>query len=129
MLLLLLLLLAIAVELVPDSSVCWLSYCLKYLPNENLLLTKEQLLDRVCAALGGRAAEEVMIGKISTGAQNDLEKVTQMAYAQISVYGMNDRVGLVSFPPRQEAFDKPYSQETAHMIDQEVSHESWLTMG
>lgn len=56
----------------------------QYLPNENLLLTKEQLLDRVCAALGGRAAEEVMIGKISTGAQNDLEKVTQMAYAQVS---------------------------------------------
>eukprot|EP00879_Flechtneria_rotunda_P002988 GHRR01003206.1.p1 GENE.GHRR01003206.1~~GHRR01003206.1.p1 ORF type:complete len:552 (+),score=200.64 GHRR01003206.1:1409-3064(+) len=92
----------------------------QYLPNENLLLTKEQLLDRVCAALGGRAAEEVMIGRISTGAQNDLEKVTQMAYAQISVYGMNERVGLVSFPPRQEAFDKPYSQETAQLIDQEV---------
>eukprot|EP00878_Enallax_costatus_P003021 GHUV01003219.1.p1 GENE.GHUV01003219.1~~GHUV01003219.1.p1 ORF type:complete len:432 (+),score=111.60 GHUV01003219.1:112-1296(+) len=92
----------------------------QYLPNENLLLTKEQLLDRVCAALGGRAAEEVMIGKISTGAQNDLEKVTQMAYAQISVYGMNERIGLVSFPPRQEAFDKPYSQQTAQMIDQEV---------
>lgn len=94
---------------------------MQYLPNENLLLTKEQLLDRVCAALGGRAAEEVMIGKISTGAQNDLEKVTQMAYAQISVYGMNERIGLVSFPPRQEAFDKPYSQQTAQMIDQEVS--------
>ena len=59
--------------------------CVQYLPNENLLLTKEQLLDRVCAALGGRAAEEVMIGKISTGAQNDLEKVTQMAYAQVGV--------------------------------------------
>jgi AFG3 family protein len=62
------------------------SCCLQYLPNENLLLTKEQLLDRVCAALGGRAAEEVMIGKISTGAQNDLEKVTQMAYAQVCVH-------------------------------------------
>ncbi|GBF88226.1 ATP-dependent zinc metalloprotease FTSH mitochondrial-like protein [Raphidocelis subcapitata] len=93
----------------------------QYLPNENLLLTKEQLLDRVCAALGGRAAEEVMIGKISTGAQNDLEKVTQMAYAQVSIYGMNDKVGLVSFPPRQEAFaEKPYSDETAQMIDGEV---------
>jgi hypothetical protein len=56
---------------------------LQYLPNESLLLTKEQLLDRVCAALGGRAAEEVMIGRITTGAQNDLEKVTQMAYAQV----------------------------------------------
>ncbi|KAF6254803.1 putative AAA-metalloprotease FtsH [Scenedesmus sp. NREL 46B-D3] len=106
------------VSIVPRGSAA-LGFA-QYLPNEALLLTKEQLLDRVCAALGGRAAEEVMIGRITTGAQNDLEKVTQMAYAQISVYGMNERVGLVSFPPRQEAFDKPYSQETAHMIDQEV---------
>jgi AFG3 family protein len=58
---------------------------LQYLPNESLLLSKEQLLDRVCAALGGRAAEEVMIGRITTGAQNDLEKVTQMAYAQVGL--------------------------------------------
>ncbi|WIA42805.1 hypothetical protein OEZ86_008742 [Tetradesmus obliquus] len=106
------------VSIVPRGSAA-LGFA-QYLPNESLLLTKEQLLDRVCAALGGRAAEEVMIGRITTGAQNDLEKVTQMAYAQISVYGMNERIGLVSFPPRQEAFDKPYSQETAHMIDQEV---------
>jgi AFG3 family protein len=106
------------VSIVPRGSAA-LGFA-QYLPNENLLLTKEQLLDRVCAALGGRAAEEVMIGRISTGAQNDLEKVTQMAYAQISVYGMNERIGLVSFPPRQEAFDKPYSQQTAQMIDQEV---------
>ncbi|WIA22346.1 hypothetical protein OEZ85_004659 [Tetradesmus obliquus] len=106
------------VSIVPRGSAA-LGFA-QYLPNESLLLTKEQLLDRVCAALGGRAAEDVMIGRITTGAQNDLEKVTQMAYAQISVYGMNERIGLVSFPPRQEAFDKPYSQETAHMIDQEV---------
>lgn len=93
----------------------------QYLPNENLLMTKEQMLDRVCAMLGGRAAEEVMIGRISTGAQNDLEKVTQLAYAQVSVYGMNERVGLVSFPQRQEPLaDKPYSDETARMIDAEV---------
>ncbi|KAI8469650.1 MAG: membrane AAA-metalloprotease [Monoraphidium minutum] len=107
------------VSIVPRGSAA-LGFA-QYLPNENLLLTKEQLLDRVCAALGGRAAEEVMIGKISTGAQNDLEKVTQMAYAQVSIYGMNDRVGLVSFPPRQEAFaEKPYSDDTARMIDAEV---------
>lgn len=68
--------------------------CLQYLPNENLLLTKEQLLDRVCAALGGRAAEEVMIGRISTGAQNDLEKVTQMAYAQVGTQALVARLGL-----------------------------------
>jgi ATP-dependent Zn protease len=69
------------VSIVPRGSAA-LGFA-QYLPNESLLLTKEQLLDRVCAALGGRAAEEVMIGRITTGAQNDLEKVTQMAYAQV----------------------------------------------
>ncbi len=59
----------------------------QYLPNENLLMTKEQLLDRICATLGGRAAEQVLLGKISTGAVNDLERVTQMAYSQVAVYG------------------------------------------
>jgi AFG3 family protein len=75
-------LLTVQVSIVPRGSAA-LGFA-QYLPNENMLLTKEQLLDRVCAALGGRAAEEVMIGRISTGAQNDLEKVTQMAYAQVS---------------------------------------------
>jgi AFG3 family protein len=63
----------------------------QYLPNENVLLTKEQLLDRVCAILGGRAAEQVLLGKISTGAVNDLERITQMAYAQVAVYGESRR--------------------------------------
>ena len=106
------------VSIVPRGSAA-LGFA-QYLPNENLLLTKEQLRDRICAALGGRAAEEVMIGRVSTGAQNDLEKVTQMAYAQAAIYGMSDRVGLVSFPPREGAMDKPYSDETARMIDAEV---------
>eukprot|EP00197_Chlamydomonas_leiostraca_P001991 CAMPEP_0202857522 /NCGR_PEP_ID=MMETSP1391-20130828/427_1 /ASSEMBLY_ACC=CAM_ASM_000867 /TAXON_ID=1034604 /ORGANISM="Chlamydomonas leiostraca, Strain SAG 11-49" /LENGTH=796 /DNA_ID=CAMNT_0049536333 /DNA_START=393 /DNA_END=2784 /DNA_ORIENTATION=+ len=92
----------------------------QYLPNENVLMTKEQLLDRVCAILGGRAAEQVLLGKISTGAVNDLERVTQMAYAQVAVYGMNDKIGLLSYRMDREAFDKPYSNETAHMIDSEV---------
>ncbi|KAG2493646.1 hypothetical protein HYH03_008163 [Edaphochlamys debaryana] len=92
----------------------------QYLPNENVLLTKEQLLDRVCATLGGRAAEQVMLGKISTGAVNDLERITQMAYSQVAVYGMNEKVGLVSFRMDREAFDKPYSDETAQLIDEEV---------
>ncbi|GLI61266.1 hypothetical protein VaNZ11_003582 [Volvox africanus] len=92
----------------------------QYLPNENLLLTKEQLLDRVCATLGGRAAEQVMLGKISTGAVNDLERITQMAYSQVAVYGMNEKVGLVSFRMERDAFDKPYSDETARLIDEEV---------
>jgi len=92
----------------------------QYLPNENLLMNKEQLLDNMRGALGGRAAEQVILGKISTGAVNDLEKVTQMAYAQVAVYGMNDKVGLLSYRLDQEAFDKPYSNETAHMVDTEA---------
>jgi ATP-dependent Zn protease len=70
----------------------------QYLPNENLLMTTHQLTDMMCMTLGGRAAEEVMLGKISTGAQNDLEKVTKMAYARVAVYGMNEKVGMLSFP-------------------------------
>jgi AFG3 family protein len=92
----------------------------QYLPNENMLMTTEQMLDMTCMALGGRAAEEVMIGKISTGAQNDLERVTKMAYAQVGIYGMNERVGLLSFPQDDNRFDKPYSNETARLIDDEA---------
>lgn len=92
----------------------------QYLPDENLLVTKEQLLDRICMALGGRAAEQVMLGRISTGAVNDLERVTQMAYAQVAVYGMNEKVGLVSFRMERDQFDKPYSDTTAELIDKEV---------
>lgn len=92
----------------------------QYLPNENMLMTTEQMLDMTCMALGGRAAEEIMIGKISTGAQNDLERVTKMAYAQVGIYGMNEKVGLLSFPPDDNRFDKPYSNETAKLIDEEA---------
>lgn len=92
----------------------------QYLPNENLLMTKEQIRDMICMTLGGRAAEEVMIGKISTGAQNDLERITRMAYSQVSLYGMSESVGLVSFPSDNETFLKPYSDETAQMIDKEA---------
>ncbi|KAM0009863.1 putative peptidase M41, AAA+ ATPase domain, ATPase, AAA-type, core, peptidase, FtsH [Helianthus debilis subsp. tardiflorus] len=94
----------------------------QYVPNENLLMTKEQLFDLTCMTLGGRAAEQVLIGKISTGAQNDLEKVTQMTYAQVAVYGFSEKVGLLSFPKNDGAFEvtKPYSSKTAAMIDVEV---------
>ncbi|CAN8315218.1 unnamed protein product [Cochlearia groenlandica] len=94
----------------------------QYVPNENLLMTKEQLFDMTCMTLGGRAAEQVLIGKISTGAQNDLEKVTKMTYAQVAVYGFSDKVGLLSFPPRDDGYDfnKPYSNKTGAIIDQEV---------
>ncbi|XP_050112685.1 ATP-dependent zinc metalloprotease FTSH 10, mitochondrial-like isoform X2 [Malus sylvestris] len=94
----------------------------QYVPNENLLMTKEQLFDMTCMTLGGRAAEQVMLGKISTGAQNDLEKVTKMTYAQVAVYGFSDKVGLLSFPQREESFEmsKPYSSKTGALIDGEV---------
>ncbi|KAJ0020003.1 hypothetical protein Pint_32794 [Pistacia integerrima] len=94
----------------------------QYVPNENLLLTKEQLFDMTCMTLGGRAAEEVLLGKISTGAQNDLEKVTKMTYAQVAVYGFSDKVGLLSFPQREDSFEmmKPYSSKTGAIIDGEV---------
>ncbi|KAJ9172372.1 hypothetical protein P3X46_015618 [Hevea brasiliensis] len=94
----------------------------QYVPNENLLLTKEQLFDMTCMTLGGRAAEQVLLGKISTGAQNDLEKVTKMTYAQVAVYGFSDKVGLLSFPQREDTFEmsKPYSSKTGALIDSEV---------
>ncbi|KAG1371718.1 putative ATP-dependent zinc metalloprotease FTSH 8, mitochondrial [Cocos nucifera] len=99
----------------------------QYVPNENLLMTKEQLFDMTCRTLGGRASEEVLLGKISTGAQDDLEKVTKMTYAQVAVYGFSDKVGLVSFPQRDDAFEmtKPYSSKTAAIIDAEVRE--WVT--
>ncbi|KAK7257822.1 hypothetical protein RIF29_32071 [Crotalaria pallida] len=94
----------------------------QYVPNENLLMTKEQLFDMTCMTLGGRAAEQVLIGRISTGAQNDLEKVTKMTYAQVAVYGFSDKVGLLSFPQREDSFgmSKPYSSKTSAIIDNEV---------
>lgn len=94
----------------------------QYVPNENLLMTKEQLLDMTCMTLGGRASEEVLLGKISTGAQNDLEKVTKMTYQQVAVFGFSDKVGLLSFPQKEDGFEmtKPYSNGTAEMIDKEV---------
>uniref|UniRef100_A0A7N0U3K6 AAA+ ATPase domain-containing protein n=1 Tax=Kalanchoe fedtschenkoi TaxID=63787 RepID=A0A7N0U3K6_KALFE len=94
----------------------------QYVPNENLLMTKEQLFDMTCMTLGGRAAEQVLLGKISTGAQNDLEKVTKMTYAQVAVYGFSEKVGLLSFPQREDSFEmmKPYSNKTGAIIDNEV---------
>ncbi|KAG6681394.1 hypothetical protein I3842_13G090500 [Carya illinoinensis] len=94
----------------------------QYVPNENLLMTKEQLFDMTCMTLGGRAAEQVLLGKISTGAQNDLEKVTKMTYAQVAVYGFSEKVGLLSFPQRDDTMEmsKPYSSKTAAIIDGEV---------
>ncbi|AES80256.1 putative ATPase, AAA-type, core, peptidase, FtsH, peptidase M41, FtsH extracellular [Medicago truncatula] len=94
----------------------------QYVSNENLLMTKEQLFDRTCMTLGGRAAEQVLIGTISTGAQNDLEKVTKMTYAQVAIYGFSEKVGLLSFPQREDSSEtsKPYSSKTGAIIDNEV---------
>jgi len=94
-----------------------------YLPEERSITTTEQILDDMCSALGGRAAEQLAFGKISTGALSDLEKVTKQAYAMVSIYGLNERVGNVSFYDSQgrESFTKPYSDDTAKMIDEEVS--------
>lgn len=94
----------------------------QYLPKERYIEREEQILDRICMTLGGRAAEEVVFGKISTGAQNDLDRVTKMAYGIVSIYGMNGNVGNVSFydMQNQNSFSKPYSEQTASMIDDEV---------
>ena len=95
-----------------------------YLPEERSITTKEQMLDEMCSALGGRAAEELTFGKVSTGAQNDLEKVTKQAMAMVSIFGMSDKVGNVSYydssGQSDYGFSKPYSEKTAELIDKEV---------
>jgi cell division protease FtsH len=94
-----------------------------YLPEERSITTTEQILDDMCSTLGGRAAELVTFGKISTGALSDLEKVTKQAYAMVSIYGLNDKIGNISYYDSQgrDAFTKPYSDNTAKTIDEEVS--------
>jgi len=97
----------------------------QYLPEERYLYTREALMDRMTMAIGGRVAEEIIFGRISTGAQNDLERITKMAYAMVVDYGMSERIGYVSFNLSGKAnegpvFDKPYSDVTARMIDEEV---------
>ncbi|HEY0976473.1 MAG TPA: ATP-dependent zinc metalloprotease FtsH [Flavobacteriales bacterium] len=96
-----------------------------YLPDERHLTTAEQMLDEIAAALGGRAAEDVMYGKVSTGALSDLEKVTKQAYAMVTMYGLNDRLGNISYydstGQSEYTFGKPYSESTAKTIDEEVS--------
>lgn len=94
-----------------------------YLPEERSITTKDQLLDEMCSALGGRAAEQIVFNSISSGAQNDLEKVTKQAYAMVSIFGMSDKVGNVSYydssGQNEYAFSKPYSEKTAELIDAE----------
>ncbi|MBL7983752.1 MAG: ATP-dependent zinc metalloprotease FtsH [Flavobacteriales bacterium] len=96
-----------------------------YLPDERHLTTTEQMYDEIAAALGGRAAEETMFGRVSTGALSDLEKVTKQAYAMVTMYGLNDKVGNISYydssGQSEYTFGKPYSERTAQTIDEEVS--------
>ncbi len=110
----------VKVSIVPRGAAA-LGYA-QYLPKEQYLYRTEQLLDIICMTLGGRAAEDVVFGKISTGAQNDLERVTKMAYAMVTMYGMNKAVGNVSFndPQGEFGYGKPYSDKTAELIDSEV---------
>ncbi len=92
-----------------------------YLPEERQITTKEQMLDEMCATLGGRAAEELFVGHISTGAMNDLERVTKQAYGMIAYAGMSDRLPNLCYYNNDEyAFNKPYSESTAQLIDEEV---------
>lgn len=110
----------VKVSIVP-RGIAALGYA-QYLPKEQYLYTVEQLMDGICMTLGGRVAEDIIFGRISTGAQNDLERITKMAYAMVSIYGMNPKVGNVSFndPQGEYGLTKPYSDTTAQMIDEEV---------
>jgi len=108
------------VTIVP-RGVAALGYA-QYTPKEQYLYNTDQLFDQICMSLGGRASEELNFGKISTGAQNDLQQITRMAYAMVTVYGMNSKIGNVSFydPAAENSFTKPYSEETSKIIDEEV---------
>ena len=108
------------VTIVPRGTAA-LGYA-QYTPKEQYLYNTDQLMDQICMTLGGRASEEIFFGKISTGASNDLQQITKMAYSMVTVYGMNDKIGNISFydPSQENYFTKPYSEETGKMIDEEV---------
>ncbi|MEJ8816801.1 ATP-dependent zinc metalloprotease FtsH [Lacibacter sp. H407] len=108
------------VTIVPRGTAA-LGYA-QYTPKEQYLYNIEQLNDQICMTLGGRASEDIFFGKISTGASNDLQQITRIAYSMITVYGMNDKLGNISYydPNQEQTFTKPYSEKTAEMIDNEV---------
>ncbi len=108
------------VTIVPRGTAA-LGYA-QYTPKEQYLYNTDQLMDQICMTLGGRASEEIFFHKISTGAQNDLQQITRIAYSMVTVYGMNEKVGNVSFydPAAENSFTKPYSEETSRLIDEEV---------
>ncbi len=108
------------VTIVPRGTAA-LGYA-QYTPKEQYLYNTDQLIDQICMTLGGRASEDIFFGKISTGASNDLQQITKIAYSMVTMYGMNEKVGNISFydPQQENYFTKPYSEETGKMIDQEV---------
>ncbi len=108
------------VTIVPRGTAA-LGYA-QYTPKEQYLYTIEQLTDQMCMTLGGRAAEQIFFGKISTGASNDLQQITKVAYSMVTTYGMNEKIGNVSFydPSQENTFQKPFSEETGKIIDEEV---------
>ncbi|MBX9734824.1 MAG: ATP-dependent zinc metalloprotease FtsH [Chitinophagaceae bacterium] len=108
------------VTIVPRGTAA-LGYA-QYTPTEQYLYNTDQLMDQICMTLGGRAAEEIFFGKISTGASNDLQQITRIAYSMVTAYGMNKKIGNVSFydPSQENSFTKPYSEETGKIIDEEV---------
>ncbi len=110
----------VKVTIVP-RGVAALGYA-QYLPKEQYLYTIEQLTDTMCMSLGGRAAEDIVFGRISTGAQSDLQHITKLAYSMVTNYGMNSKVGHISFydPNNEYGFQKPYSEHTGQLIDEEV---------
>ena len=94
----------------------------QYLPKERFLFSTEQLIDRMCMTLGGRVSEEIFFGSITTGAQDDLQKITKMAFEVCANYGMNPEIGPISYGNRdqQESFQKPFSEATAQALDKAV---------
>jgi AFG3 family protein len=108
------------VTIVPRGTAA-LGYA-QYTPTEQYLYNTDQLMDQICMTLGGRAAEQIFFGKISTGAANDLQQITKIAYSMVTAYGMNSKVGNVSFydPTQENTFTKPFSEETGKIIDEEV---------
>lgn len=108
------------VSVVPRGTAA-LGYA-QYTPKEQFLYTKEQLIDQICMTLAGRAAEEIFFGRVSTGAANDLQQISKIAYSMITMYGMSNKIGNVSFydPAQEQGFTKPFSEETGKLIDEEV---------
>ncbi|OJY87385.1 MAG: AAA family ATPase [Sphingobacteriales bacterium 44-15] len=108
------------VTIVPRGTAA-LGYA-QYTPKEQYLYNTDQLNDQICMTLGGRASEEIFFGKISTGASNDLQQITKIAYSMVTVYGMNEKIGNISYydPQQENYFTKPYSEETGKLIDEEV---------